>query len=97
MTASKGVQTDVEALLREIWNPDEEKQVAIRPTGRLAARFVRLPPGKDRPGTLFREDATYLVSGGLGSLGLKVAEWMAKCGARHLVFTSRRQPKGRRG
>jgi surfactin synthase thioesterase subunit/NAD(P)-dependent dehydrogenase (short-subunit alcohol dehydrogenase family)/acyl carrier protein len=94
-SVSKGVQADVEALLREIWNPDEEQQVAIRPAGRLAARFVRLPPGKDRPGMLFREDATYLVSGGLGSLGLKVAEWMARCGARHLVFTSRRQPKGR--
>jgi acyl transferase domain-containing protein/surfactin synthase thioesterase subunit/acyl carrier protein len=92
---SSGVQADVEALLREIWNPDEEQQVAIRPVGRLAARFVRLLPGKERPGILFREDATYLVSGGLGSLGLKVAEWMAKCGARHLVFTSRRQPKGR--
>jgi acyl transferase domain-containing protein/surfactin synthase thioesterase subunit/acyl carrier protein len=92
---SGGIQTDVEALLREIWNPDEEKQVAIRPVGRLAARLVRLPPGKERPGRLFREDATYLVSGGLGSLGLKVAEWMAKCGARQLVFTSRRQPKGR--
>jgi surfactin synthase thioesterase subunit/NADP-dependent 3-hydroxy acid dehydrogenase YdfG/acyl carrier protein len=44
---------------------------------------------------LFRDDATYLVTGGLGSLGLKVAEWMTKCGARQLVFTSRRQPKGR--
>jgi acyl transferase domain-containing protein/surfactin synthase thioesterase subunit/acyl carrier protein len=92
---SRRVQAEVEALLREIWNPDEEQQVAIRPVGRLAARFVRLPPGKGRPGMLFREDATYLISGGLGSLGLKVAEWMAKCGARQLVFTSRRQPKGR--
>jgi acyl transferase domain-containing protein/surfactin synthase thioesterase subunit/acyl carrier protein len=92
---SRGVQSEVEALLREIWNPDEEQQVAIRPVGRLAARFVRLPRGRERPGMLFRDDATYLVSGGLGSLGLKVAEWMTKCGARQLVFTSRGQPKGR--
>jgi acyl transferase domain-containing protein/surfactin synthase thioesterase subunit len=94
LDSSRGFQADAEALLREIWNPDEEKQVAIRPAGRMAARFVRLPPGKERPGILFREDATYLVSGGLGSLGLKVAEWMAKCGARQIVFTSRRQPTG---
>jgi acyl transferase domain-containing protein/surfactin synthase thioesterase subunit/acyl carrier protein len=92
---SRGVQAEVEALLREIWNPDQEQQVAIRPVGRLAARFVRLPRGRERPGMLFRDDATYLVTGGLGSLGLKVAEWMTKCGARQLVFTSRRQPKGR--
>jgi surfactin synthase thioesterase subunit/NAD(P)-dependent dehydrogenase (short-subunit alcohol dehydrogenase family)/acyl carrier protein len=91
---SQGVQTDVEALLREIWSQDEEKQIAIRPAGRMAARFVRLPPGAGHQGRLFREDATYLVSGGLGSLGLKVAEWMAKCGARQLVFTSRRPLQG---
>jgi acyl transferase domain-containing protein/surfactin synthase thioesterase subunit/acyl carrier protein len=92
---SIGVQSDVEALLREIWNSDEEKQVAIRSTGRLAARFVRSPQGKGREGQLFREDATYLITGGLGSLGVKVAEWMAECGAHRLVFTSRRPPQGR--
>ena len=92
---SIGIQADVEALLREIWNSDEEKQVAIRSTGRLAARFVRLPQGKVREGWSFREDATYLITGGLGSLGIKVAEWMAERGARRLVFTSRRPPQGR--
>jgi acyl transferase domain-containing protein/surfactin synthase thioesterase subunit/acyl carrier protein len=92
---SIGIQSDVEALLREIWNSDEEKQVAIRSTGRLAARFVRLPQGNGREGRLFREDATYLITGGLGSLGLKVAKWMAECGARRLVFTSRRPPHRR--
>jgi acyl transferase domain-containing protein/surfactin synthase thioesterase subunit/acyl carrier protein len=91
---STGVQSDVEALLREIWNSDEENQVAIRSTDRLAARFVRLPRGNGREGRLFREDATYLITGGLGSLGVKVAEWMAECGARRLVFTSRRPPQG---
>ncbi len=90
---SIGFQADVEALLREIWNSDGEKQVAIRSTGRLASRFMRLPQGNGRKGRLFREDATYLITGGLGSLGLKVAEWMAKCGVRQLVFTSRRPPR----
>ncbi len=91
---STEVKTEVEALLREICNSDEEKQVAIRPTGRLAARFVRLPLGTGREGRLFSEDATYLITGGLGSLGLKIAEWMAERGARRLVFTSRHRPQG---
>jgi len=34
-------------------------------------------------------DATYLVTGGLGSLGLVVAEWLVAEGARHLVLTGR--------
>ena len=36
-----------------------------------------------------RDDATYLVSGGLGGLGLQLAKWLVDRGARHLVLTSR--------
>ncbi|KAI1261177.1 PKSN polyketide synthase for alternapyrone biosynthesis [Xylariaceae sp. FL1019] len=34
-------------------------------------------------------EATYVLAGGLGALGLNVAEWMIECGAKHLVFLSR--------
>jgi NAD(P)-dependent dehydrogenase (short-subunit alcohol dehydrogenase family)/acyl carrier protein len=37
-------------------------------------------------------DATYLITGGLGSLGLNVARWLASQGARHLVLLGRREP-----
>ena len=37
-----------------------------------------------------RGDATYLVTGGLGSLGLLVARWMVERGARHLMLVGRR-------
>ena len=40
--------------------------------------------------TLFRSDATYLITGGTGGLGLGLAEWMVDYGARHLVLMSRR-------
>ncbi len=33
-----------------------------------------------------RPDVTYLITGGLGSLGLVIAEWLASHGARHLVL-----------
>ncbi len=39
-----------------------------------------------------RYDATYLVTGGLGSIGLEIAGYLAAHGARHLVLTSRRAP-----
>ncbi len=35
-------------------------------------------------------DATYLVTGGLGALGLLVARWLVDSGARHIVLVSRR-------
>jgi NADPH:quinone reductase-like Zn-dependent oxidoreductase len=39
-----------------------------------------------------RPDATYLVTGGLGGLGLVVARWLAEQGARHLVLCGRSAP-----
>ena len=40
-----------------------------------------------------RSDATYLITGGLGGLGLTVAEWMVNKGAKHLVLLGRREIK----
>jgi myxalamid-type polyketide synthase MxaB len=37
-------------------------------------------------------DATYLVTGGLGSLGLAVAQWLVAEGAQHLVLVGRHGP-----
>jgi polyketide synthase 12/myxalamid-type polyketide synthase MxaB len=37
-------------------------------------------------------DATYLVTGGLGALGMLVARWLADHGARHIVLIGRRPP-----
>jgi acyl transferase domain-containing protein/acyl-CoA synthetase (AMP-forming)/AMP-acid ligase II/acyl carrier protein len=37
-----------------------------------------------------RADGTYLITGGLGGLGLKVADWLVDQGARNLVLVGRR-------
>ncbi len=45
-----------------------------------------LPPGA------IRADGTYLITGGLGALGLRIAEWLAEAGAQHIVLLARRTP-----
>ncbi len=45
----------------------------------------------DRPAAP-RADATYLITGGHGGLGLAVARWLVEKGARHLVLLSRSGP-----
>lgn len=40
---------------------------------------------------LIRSDATYLITGGLGGLGLLTAEWLVQQGATHLVLVSRHE------
>src|SRR5262249_34478283 len=37
-----------------------------------------------------RSDASYLITGGLGGLGLTVGRWMVDRGARHLVLAGRK-------
>lgn len=38
---------------------------------------------------LLRADGTYLITGGLGALGLRVAQWLVQNGARHVVLVGR--------
>lgn len=37
-------------------------------------------------------EATYLITGGLGGVGMAVAQWLVNAGARHLVLVGRRHP-----
>jgi NADPH:quinone reductase-like Zn-dependent oxidoreductase/acyl carrier protein len=39
-----------------------------------------------------RPDATYLITGGIGGLGLEVAGWLASNGVRHIALLSRGEP-----
>lgn len=39
--------------------------------------------------TIARPDATYLITGGMGGLGLEVAQWLVAAGARHLLLVGR--------
>ncbi len=39
-----------------------------------------------------RANASYLITGGLGGLGLLVAQWLASRGATHLILVGRRAP-----
>jgi surfactin synthase thioesterase subunit/NADPH:quinone reductase-like Zn-dependent oxidoreductase/aryl carrier-like protein len=57
---------------------------------RNAERGVRSEAATRFPG--IRSDATYLITGGLGALGLKTAQWLADQGAKHLVLAGRRAP-----
>lgn len=51
-------------------------------------RVVQRP----RPAAEFAHDATYVVSGGFGGLGLEIIRWLVDGGARNLIVPSRRGP-----
>ena len=47
-------------------------------------------PGANEENKQVSEEGTYLITGGLGGLGLKFADWLVEQGARHLVLVGRR-------
>jgi len=65
-----------------------ENQIAFRGGIAYVPRIVPTPPPLASPIDI-RADATYLVSGGLGALGLRTAGWLVEKGARNLVLFGR--------
>jgi acyl transferase domain-containing protein/acyl carrier protein len=80
------------ALLRELLHAGNEDEIALRDGARHVGRLVRQPlaalPPAPAP-VAIRPDGAYLVTGGLGGLGLLTARWLAEAGARHLVLLGR--------
>ncbi|MDQ2638708.1 MAG: type I polyketide synthase, partial [Actinomycetota bacterium] len=69
-----------------------EDQVALRDQAVFVPRLVRQAPQPSAAPLQLRADATYLVTGGLGSLGMEIAGYLAAHGAKQLVLTGRRPP-----
>ena len=80
---------EIEALFREVWADDRDGDVALRGGRRYVERLTRYDGPEPAETASFKGDATYLITGGLGALGLVVARWMAEHGARHLVLMGR--------
>ncbi len=89
---ASGKDTEVAAeCCEEIWQPELETEVAFRQGQRYVPRLVRRQSSPALAETIqLRSDATYLITGGLGGLGLKLAKWMVGQGARQLVLVGRR-------
>ncbi len=92
---------DAEILLRELRLQDPEEQVALRGGLRYVPRLTSSRPpssgvsdsgGQGR--VRFDPEGSYLMTGGLGGLGLAVAGWMVERGARRLVLVGRRGASG---
>jgi acyl transferase domain-containing protein/acyl carrier protein len=79
----------VAAVLDTLAMRDGEDQVAWRGGARHVARLAQRATPQPAPLGL-DPDASYLITGGYGGLGRKVAHWLADQGARHVVLVGRR-------
>ncbi|NOY17732.1 MAG: SDR family NAD(P)-dependent oxidoreductase [Gammaproteobacteria bacterium] len=84
LTLNKTVLTDV------LLQGNNESQLAFRFGECFSSRLVRYRPESGTKDLFHaRSDRCYLITGGLGGLGIAVANWLVKQGVRHLVLVGR--------
>jgi myxalamid-type polyketide synthase MxaC len=77
-------------LFGQLRAPDGEGQTAFRGGSRRVPRLNRRTKNLSKSERVsIRPDATYLITGGLGGIGLIIAHWLVKSGARHLILAGR--------
>ena len=80
-----------EEVIKALLSNSSEDQLAYRKGLWLAPRLT--PVEKESLPTLkFNPHGAYLVTGGLGALGMPLAAWMVEQGARHLFLAGRNLP-----
>jgi acyl transferase domain-containing protein/acyl carrier protein len=78
----------LDALVPELLSPGEP-QVAYRNDTRYVARLVRDVREGRPPTPTIRNTGCYLITGGMGALGRRVARQLVQQGARHLILAGR--------
>ncbi|WAN69944.1 SDR family NAD(P)-dependent oxidoreductase [Moorena producens JHB] len=85
-------EQEVEMLLQLLVNNSEEDHLALRGEQTYVARLVKQSASEFAQPVSLSSDGTYLITGGLGALGLHTAQWLVEKGARNLVLIGRSQP-----
>lgn len=80
---------NAEQIIKEILSNTGEDRVGFRGPERYVARLAHTTQKPTLGRVRFQPDASYLITGGFGGMGLRLAQWMADRGARNLVLASR--------
>jgi NADP-dependent 3-hydroxy acid dehydrogenase YdfG/acyl carrier protein len=80
---------DAAEIAEELGAEAGEEFVALHDGRRLVLRLEKsVVPRRDQ--VRFSPEASYLITGGLGALGIQTAEWLVRRGAQHVCLLARR-------
>ncbi len=83
----------VKTLVQELFVEDKEKEVVIRNKNRYVARLIKYKKETNAVQLHLQKldkDASYIVTGGLGDLGIKVVHWLVSKGAKNIICIGRK-------
>ena len=84
----------IAALTTELGATDHDDVIGWRSDCRYVERLSRAAVSSAERSPAVRSEAAYIVTGGLGGLGLVVARWLADSGAGRVVLNGRSEPSG---
>ncbi len=85
---------DIDSLARELFNNNQDNQVIFNKNKRYSLELTKKSVDS-LTGSIklnFDRNAIYLIAGGLGGIGLKIAEWFIDLGCRHVALVGRSKP-----
>ncbi|MFI9383440.1 type I polyketide synthase [Kutzneria sp. NPDC052558] len=85
-------ESAVADLLAELASSTDASVVAWRSGIRFLAQVAPALPRDTEPSTVVSPDGAYLITGGLGAVGLHAAQWLSKKGAGRIVLNGRSAP-----
>jgi len=77
-------------ILYKILKPEQERCVLLREGVQYIEQLYAAPCSPTNTLKL-RNDGAYIITGGLGGLGLKSAAWLVNNGVKHIILISRRE------
>ncbi|HKP43419.1 SDR family NAD(P)-dependent oxidoreductase, partial [Mycobacterium sp.] len=84
---------DVAAVfIGELESPPSDDVVALRKGRRYVERLSRAKLGAGDRDAVVRSDGSYIITGGLGGLGMVVVRWLVERGAGRLILNGRTDP-----
>jgi malonyl CoA-acyl carrier protein transacylase len=83
---------ETEMLWQLLANQQQEDHLALRGENTYVARLVNKDTPEFSQDLSLSSDGSYLITGGLGALGLHTAQWLVEKGAKNIVLTGRRPP-----
>ena len=90
LAGSSSIEPIADQLIAEITEGTLDDKIALRGGDRYVARLARRRASRRTTGDFVpRPDGTYLITGGLGGIGLAIARWLVQHGAKHLLLVGR--------
>ncbi|MEO0839176.1 MAG: type I polyketide synthase [Cyanobacteria bacterium J06643_5] len=83
---------EVKQLYTELEDNQGEDNLVLRDGKRYVARLMQSKLPESSQNLVISSEGCYLIAGGLGVLGLKVAQWLVNQGAGEIVLIGRKQP-----